>query len=328
MTPSIFIFTVWGVSIIGTAGVLDMLFGDPENLPHPVRLIGSTIEHGEKFCRKIPVGEVIQGTVLTIGITVLTYTITASILEILKHRATWAAWIFSVLIIYFSIALRCLADEALAVQYALESKDLEAARCQVSRLVGRDTSSLDESGVAMAAIETVAENLVDGMSAPLFYACLFGPAMCAAYRAINTLDAMVGYKDQRYIKFGKVAARLDDLTNWLPARFTVVAICIASRITGIGTRGEIRRVVRSDSRSHSSPNSGFPESAFAAALGVRLGGPAVYHGKATEYPWINAEYRRPSPADIHRAVKLLYATAGTIYAGALVPGLVISLWIA
>ncbi len=328
MTPSIFIFTVWGVSIVGTAGVLDMLFGDPENLPHPVRLIGSTIKQGEKICRKIPAGEVVQGTVLAIGITVLTYAVTASILEVLTHHATWSAWIFSVLTIYFSIALRCLADEAMAVQRTLEHQGLEAARRQVSRLVGRDTSNLDESGVAMAAIETVAENLVDGLSAPLFYACLFGPAMCATYRAVNTLDAMVGYKNQRYIKFGKVSARLDDLANWIPARFTVIAICIASRITGIGTRGEIRRVVRNDARSHSSPNSGFPESAFAGALGVRLGGPAVYHGKATEYPWINADAPRPSPEDIHRAVKLLYATAGTIYAGALVPGLVISLWIA
>ncbi len=325
MVPNFFISSAWGITIIGAACALDLLLGDHERLPHPVRLIGKMIELGEEFCRRIPAGQVTQGAFLVFFVVSATYAAVALTLNVLESTASWAAWLFSVLAIYFSISLKCLADEAMAVKQALDEQGMEAARRQVSRLVGRDTSVLDEQGVAMAAIETVAENFVDGLVSPLFYAAIGGPAPCAAYRAVNTLDAMVGYKNERYLEFGRVAAKLDDIANWLPARVSVVSVCVASRITGIGTRGDIRRVVRRDCRCHSSPNSGFPESAFAAALGVRLGGPATYHGQTTDYPWINAECSRPSVPDIARAVKLLYAAAGVVYAFVLTCGLLMTM---
>jgi len=316
----IFIASNWGITVIGAAGVMDVLFGDSERFPHPVRLAGTIIETGERLCRRIPVNPIFQGAVLTLSMVLITCAAVTMVLGLLNSAAAYAAWIFSVITIYFSISLKCLADEAMAVKHALDEHGIEAARQQVSRLVGRETSTLDEHGIAMATIETVAENLVDGLVAPLFYACIGGPALCASYRVVNTLDAMIGYRNSKYLEFGRVAARLDDLANWIPARLSVVSVCAASRLTGIGTRGDIRRVVRRDCRCHSSPNSGFPESAFAAALGVRIGGPATYHGQITDYPWINAECAKPVPADIERAIKLLYAAAGVVYAFVIVCG--------
>ena len=309
MQSYLYISTPWGCSIIAAAAVLDFILGDREDLPHPVRILGSAIAHGERFCRKLPLNPVFQGGVLTLSIIFLSYGLTYAGIILFGMAGNLAAWLFSVMVIYFCISLKCLADEAMAVKTALEKDGIEAARSHIARLVGRDTSNLDERQVAMAAIETVAENFVDSLTAPIFYACLGGPALCAAYRAVNTLDAMIGYKNDRYLQFGKLAARIDDAANWIPARLSVVAVCAASRITGIGSRGDIRRVVRRDCRCHSSPNSGFTESAFAAALNVRVGGPATYQGKTVEYPWINQEAREPEPADIARAVKLLYAAS-------------------
>ena len=323
MYTYILISSAWGITVISVAGALDMLIGDSERLPHPVRFAGTAIEQGERLCRRIPAAPIVQGAVLTLAMVLATYAAVALMLNLLDSTAPWAAWIFSVLTVYFSISLKCLADEAMAVKQILDQQDIKAARRQISRLVGRDTRTLNEQKIAMAAIETVAENFVDGLVAPIFYACFGGPALCAAYRTVNTLDAMVGYKNERYMEFGRTAARLDDLANWLPARLSVVAVCMASRITGIGIRGDIRRVVRRDCRCHSSPNSGFPESAFAAALGVRLGGPATYHGERTDYPWINTEGRVPCASDIERAVKLLYAASGIVYTVVLLCGMIL-----
>ncbi len=314
MEPYLFISTPWGIGIIAAAVGLDLIFGDNENLPHPVKILGTIISKGESLCRSLPISAMLQGSLLAISVTALSFIVTDITISLLLKTGAIAAWLFSVMTIYFSISLKCLSDEALAVKNALEQQGIEAARKQIARLVGRDTANLDEAGIAMATIETVAENLVDGVTAPLFYAAIGGPPLCAAYRTVNTLDAMIGYKNAKYADFGKFAARMDDIANWIPARLSVVAVCAASRITGIGTRGDIRRVVRRDCRCHSSPNSGFTESAFAAALGVRIGGPATYKGKTTEYPWINHECRRPVASDIARAVRLLYAAAGVAYA--------------
>lgn len=323
MGIDIFISSRWGISIVLAGIVLDMLLGDCSRFPHPVRLLGNMIDRGEHVCRKLPLDELSQGAILALCIIVISYGSVELFLSVARIHATWAtltAWLVSALIIYFSISLRCLAHEAMVVKQALESDGLEAARRRVSGIVGRDTSHLDESQVAMATIETVAENFVDAVVSPLFYACLAGPALCAAYRAINTLDAMVGYRNDRYLYFGRVSARLDDLANWLPARLSVVAVYAAAMLTGIGSGHEMYNVIKKDCRRHSSPNSGFPESAFAGALGVRLGGPAIYKGKVTEYPWLNEEGRIPCADDIAQAVRLLYASALFLDIAILLPG--------
>ncbi len=316
-----FFASFWGAGVIAAAAVLDMLAGDPERFPHPVRFLGSLVAVAERCCRKIPAGQLLQGAMFALTVVALAGVFTVLVLKASFAVGKWLAWFVSVMVIYFSISVKCLADEALAVQHALETRGIEAGRKRVARIVGRDTSLLDEKGVVMAAIETVAENFVDGVAAPLFYAALGGPVSAACYRAVNTLDAMTGYRNSRYLLFGRVAARMDDLCNWLPARISVAAIGVASWVTGIGCAADIRVVVKKDGRSHSSPNSGFPEAAFAAALGVRLGGPASYSGAVSTHPWINGNARFPVPADIGRAVRLLWASSMIAYIAVIAAGL-------
>jgi adenosylcobinamide-phosphate synthase len=214
----------------------------------------------------------------------------------------------NLLMIYYALAVRSLQDAAQGVAAALQRDDLPEARRRVSMIVGRETDRLDREGVGRAAVETVAENLVDGIVAPLFYAVIGGGPLALTYKMVNTLDSMVGYKNERYRDFGWAAARLDDTANWLPARMTVPLVGLAAAFLNRRWR-EALATARRDGRKHTSPNAGLSEAAFAGALATRLGGPNRYHGVTVEKPWIGEEFGAVATPDIQRAIDLMLLTA-------------------
>jgi len=230
------------------------------------------------------------------------------VLWLASHAGVAARDGVGALLIYFAIAPRDLVTHGGAVQRALAAGDLTAARRRVAMMVSRDTETLDAAGVARATVESVAENLVDAVTAPLFWALVLGPLGAVAYRAINTLDAMFGYRNARYRQFGWAAARADDVANWLPARLTAPLLVLAAPLVG----GEMRRawrILRRDGRRHSSPNSGLSEAAAAGALGVQLGGVGRYFGQEVHKPTLGDARRPLEPGDIGRANRLCLAAA-------------------
>lgn len=286
---------------------LDLAIGDPRWLPHPVRMIGRAITRLENFLmRHAPKeSERIAGIFLVAGIV-----LPVAVLTFLFHRLLlWSSANLLVIIgiaflVSTTIAVRGLIDSARLVIESVQDCALEAARRKLSMIVGRDTAGLSEEGVLAATIETLAENLSDGIIAPVFYLVIGGLPLAMAYKAVNTLDSMVGYKNERYIRFGWAAARLDDIANFIPARITGFLIVIATGILGIRDLGfgigkekanpqplipnpmlSLKIMLR-DGKNHSSPNSGIPEAAMAGALGVRLGGPSTYGGTVVEKPHI------------------------------------------
>jgi adenosylcobinamide-phosphate synthase len=220
------------------------------------------------------------------------------------------------LLIYFTLAARSLADHSGAVRAALDAGDLPEARRRVGWIVGRDTAALDAAGVARAAVESVAESTVDGVTAPLLFALACGPVGAVVYRAINTLDSMWGYRNERYAQFGWAAAKLDDLANWLPARLTAPAIVLAAALLH-GRGRAAARILRRDGRRHLSPNSGLAEAAFAGALGVQLGGTNLYGGRPVAKPTIGEPERPLAPGQIAAANRLMFASAGLVLAAGL-----------
>ncbi|UKL13657.1 adenosylcobinamide-phosphate synthase CbiB [Dissulfurimicrobium hydrothermale] len=313
MTPSLFILTKEGWWILALALLLDLAAGDPESLPHPIRLIGKAISRLEPYFRSIPVQEQAQGAVFAIFITTITGFSVYAALRGLAHILFAAYWATSIAFIYYAVSLKCLADEALAVKATLERDGLEAARIRVSRIVGRDTARLDETGVVMAVIETVAENMVDGVISPFFYAAIGGPVLAMCYKAVNTLDSMIGYKDARYLRFGTWGAKMDDGANYIPARLSVPIVAIAAVIQGHRQPIDIFMAAVKDGAGHDGPNSGLPEAAFAAALDVRLSGPAWYKDRYIDRPFLNPSGRDPCTDDIDKAVRLLYQASAVFF---------------
>ncbi|MDK2810569.1 MAG: adenosylcobinamide-phosphate synthase [Petroclostridium sp.] len=317
------------VYYISIAYIIDLIIGDPHWLPHPICFIGNLIGKTEKFLRNAidrskqlnkAKTEKIAGIFLVM-IVLLTVLLIISILLYFAKKID--VWVFkqalpithypllTILTIYFlfsCLATKCLAVETRKVFFALKDNDLPQARKYLSYLVGRETSSLTEKEVIRAAVETVAENIVDGIVSPLFYAFIGGPVLAFIYKAINTMDSMVGYMNDRYINFGWAAAKLDDLANYIPARITGVVIPFASGIIGYDiSRGY--KIMWRDRRNHKSPNCAYPEAAVAGALGVRLGGTNVYFGKEVYKPAIGDEKRPLEIEDIARAIRIMYATS-------------------
>ncbi|HMA66357.1 MAG TPA: adenosylcobinamide-phosphate synthase CbiB, partial [Desulfosalsimonadaceae bacterium] len=209
-----------------------------------------------------------------------------------------------ILVLYFCLASKCLYDEGLSVKHLLDAGDVEAARRKIGLLVSRDVSSLDGPGIARASVETVAENFVDGVLSPLFYAAILGAPGAVAFKMASTLDSMVGYKNERYLYFGRASARLDDLLNWIPARLSVPVIALAARML-FGTGRQSLQTALREGAGHSSPNAAKPEAAFAGALGIKIGGPGIYHGRRLEKPWIGRNYAYPAALDIEKAGHLM-----------------------
>jgi adenosylcobinamide-phosphate synthase len=296
----------WTCQILAAIG-LDLLIGDPQGLPHPVRAIGWLAQRAETLGRRLAPPPRLAG--ILVALTVIAAAAGTAYLAVRLGRWVnpWLGDAASVVVIYTTIAAHDLAKHSGQVARALAEGDLPKARQRVAWIVGRDTQDLDEAEISRAAVESVAESVVDGVTAPLFFAFLAGPAGAMAYRAVNTLDSMFGHKDERYLHFGWASARIDDLANWLPARMTAPLMCLAATL--LGYRGATAwRVMWSEARHHPSPNSGFPEAATAGALGVRLGGVNYYDGVATERPTIGQPLEPLGRQHIRRANRLMFAT--------------------
>jgi len=299
--------------IIPAAVILDLLLGDPRWFPHPVVAIGKLIGLLEKRLRCLIPNERLGGILLlllTVGIT------GGSAWLLLKGGyaiSPYAGFIVAVILSWNCLAARSLHRESSLVADALTRGDLDGARKFLSFIVGRDTRELAEAEIWRGTVETVAENSSDGVIAPLLFLMLGGPVLGLAYKAVNTLDSMVGYKNERFLQFGWASARFDDLVNWLPARLTGALMVFVSPIIGLDVRNAWRIMVR-DGRNHSSPNSGIPEAAAAGALGVQLGGANSYFGTIVEKPTIGDPLK---PLDLFAwqgAVRLMYGAEGLLLA--------------
>ena len=298
-----------GEAVLG-GFVLDTLFGDPPWLPHPVVLMGKAISALEKRLRarlpQTPQGELLGGAVVAFTLPVGTFLLTSLVCLGAAKLSPWLGLAVQMFWCGQALAATGLAQESTNVYRALTKPDLPAARKAVSRIVGRDTQNLTLEGVTKAAVETVAENASDGVIAPLLYMLLGGAPLALAYKAINTMDSMLGYKNEKYLYFGRAAAKLDDAANYLPSRLAGLLWCAAAALTGNSPKGAWR-IWRRDRRCHASPNSAQTESACAGALGVQLAGPAYYFGEYYAKPTIGDPLRPIEPEDIRRANRMMYA---------------------
>lgn len=291
---------------------LDLLFGDPHLPCHPVRLIGLLISGLEKalrgICPKSRGGERAAGVLLVILTAGATGLAAFGLLRLAEMSGAAVLFILEALMSCSLLAARSLRDESMKVYRELRKGDLAGARKAVSMIVGRDTENLTEEGVTKAAVETVAENTSDGVTAPLFYLVLGGPVLGWIYKAVNTMDSMVGYKNDRYRYFGTAAARLDDVLNFLPARLSGILMALCACLCGLDS-GNAFRIFRRDRLNHASPNSAQTEAAMAGALRVQLAGDAYYFGKLVKKKTIGDPDRRVEPEDIRRADRLMLITS-------------------
>lgn len=300
--------------------ILDTIIGDPYKLPHPIRWIGSFISILEKLCRKIAKSNtmlMILGAILVFIVVFVSGGITLLVLKLASFNK-YAYLIVSSVICYYMLAGKSLKTESMKVYKAFENNDTEGARKAVSMIVGRDTQSLTKEGIIKAAVETVAENSSDGVVAPLIYMLIFGPVGGVVYKAVNTMDSMIGYVEEKYFYIGKFAAKLDDVLNYIPARISGILVIISAFILRYEYKNAFR-IFKRDRRKHASPNSAQTESAMAGALGVQLAGDATYFGVVHKKPYIGDKKREIENEDIKRANDIMY----TMTIICLVVGLVI-----
>lgn len=293
------------------AFLLDLLVGDPGWIPHPVVLIGKAIGIMENLSRRISNNPAIlkfMGFVTVIIIVGGSWYLTWFVMRWVFNFNFWAGAVMSIWLISTTIAARGLSRAAMEIYGLLQNNNLDAARRKVGLIVGRDTGNMETGDVIRATVETVSENIVDGVVAPVFYAFLGGAPLAIAYRAVNTLDSMLGYKNERYINYGMASARFDDLINYIPARLTGVFLLAASRVLEMRTREAYEAVLR-DASGHPSPNSGIPESAVAGALGVRLGGLNYYNGCGSFRAYMGKDIMPLEPFHIRQAVRLMYVAS-------------------
>lgn len=307
----------WSALLLGCG--LDWLLGDPHCLPHPVRLMGRMIEDLENVLRaRKKVREAAAGFLLTIIMCIVWGLLPWLLLREVRLYAMPGLWYIPLtletLICYEMLAARSLWRESMKVCRSLERGDREGARRHVSMIVGRDTVLLDEGGIAKAAVETVAENASDGVIAPFLFMALLGPAGGLFYKAVNTMDSMIGYKNEKYLEFGRTAARLDDFLNLIPARITgalmVLAACILPQMDGKNSW----KIFLRDRRKHASPNSAHGEAACAGALHLRLAGDAWYFGALHKKEFIGDDDREIVPEDIGRSNRLMLGAEGILVA--------------
>jgi adenosylcobinamide-phosphate synthase len=265
--------------MIIAAVILDMVFGDPSWLPHPVRLIGSAIAAGDRYLHSgNKRGDLINGGLLASGVVAIAGVVTWATIQLLQCLSPYAGALAAVVIAWTTLAVRGLDQAASLVEHHLSLGDEDSARRAIRALVGRDAETLDRSGLIAATIESIAENSSDGFVAPLLFLITAGPVGAVIYKAINTLDSMIGHRDSRYLYFGRFAARLDDLVNLIPSRLTALSIALAAIF--VTARGwESGSTCIRDAGKHPSPNAGYPEAAMAGALGLQLGGDAFYAGE-------------------------------------------------
>ena len=308
------------IFIIIIACLLDLVFGDPHWLWHPVQGMGWLIDHVETWMRKrFRIREdrdadirkkQVAGTFTVVIVITVSLLVAAGILYGCNRIHHTLYLVVAIWMSYQMLAACSLRRESMKVCKALEAGDVEQARTAVSMIVGRDTECLDETGVAKAAIETVAENTSDGVIAPMIFTAIGGPILGFFYKAVNTMDSMVGYKNDRYLYFGRTAAKLDDIVNYIPARISALLMVVSCFLCGKEFDGKRAwYIFKRDRYRHASPNSAQTEAVCAGALGIRLAGNASYFGKIVEKPYIGDAERAVETEDIKRADRLLYATA-------------------
>ena len=303
--------------LMAGAFLLDLCFGDPESMPHVVRLIGLLIGKLDGYFRSLTDRleekeekgrmEFLCGILLCFLVLGLVWIIWSALTVCLYSVSGWAGFIPELLLSYQLLAVKSLKQESRNVYQALKERDISASRKAVSRIVGRDTDRLGEEGITKAAVETVAENLSDGVIAPLFYLALGGTTLMLLYKAVNTMDSMIGYKNNTYFYFGKCAARLDDVLNFIPSRISGLLLVLAAFI-GREDGKKAWEIFKRDRKKHASPNSAQTESVCAGLMGLRLAGDAVYHGVLHKKPYIGDARREITPEDIPLSCKLMYAT--------------------
>ena len=291
------------------AFALDMFIGDPKWLPHPVRAIGRFIGFVDSKRGQGPLSARAGGVLLAVGIAGGTFAATWALTDYMRGSLVGDFRVIGIILYIYlvasTLALRGLIDSVKAV---IDTPDLTSARARVGKIVGRDTKKLDHEGVRRAALESLAENASDGVIAPLFYLAIGGLPLALTYKAVNTLDSMVGYKSEKYLKFGWASARLDDLFNLIPARITGLLFVLASFLSSGFSFKEARRamsIMWRDGRKHLSPNAGVPEAAMAGAVGVRLGGPTIYGGVVTEKPYINEGGAQVEEDHVRRGISIV-----------------------
>ena len=290
------------------AFLLDSLIGDPYNIPHPVRLIGRLISRLEKLVRSRMKNLRLGGVLLAVTVILLSFTAPLLVLRICYRIHTVLGIAAETVLCCYMLAARCLCSESMKVCRAAESGDTEAARRAVSMIVGRDTAVLDRDGIIRAAVETVAENTSDGVTAPLFFMGLGGAPGAFIYKAVNTMDSMIGYRNEEYADIGRFAAKLDDVLNYIPSRLTALLMAASAPLFRLDVRNALR-IWKRDRRNHASPNSAQTESACAGALHLRLAGDAWYFGELHKKPYIGDDDRSIEPEDIRRANRLMYGAS-------------------
>ena len=300
------------IFIMIIAFYMDILFGDPSNIPHPICGIGNLITKTENILRKhhcdTPSQKQKRGALLVAIVITISLCTPALVLFLVRFLGQKVVFAFKIVICWYMLAMKSLKKESMSVYDTLKRNDLEGARNAVSRIVGRDTQNLTKEGIIKATVETVAENTSDGVIAPLFYMTFFGTLGGVFYKAVNTMDSMIGYKNEKYIDFGKCAAKLDDIVNYIPSRISALLLCCCSFLLGYDGKNSFK-IWKRDKRKHASPNSAQTESACAGALGIQLAGDAWYFGKRYQKELIGDKKRKIEIEDIKRANYLLYTSS-------------------
>lgn len=293
--------------------ILDLIFGDPYSLPHPIKYIGRYIAYWEKVVRHVSVNErglKIGGFVMWAAVVSTTFIVTGTVLSIAGEINQYLYYIVNAILIYTTLATKCLKDEAVKIYDVLKVNDIKTSRKYLSYIVGRDTQNLSKPEITRAVIETVAENTVDGIIAPMFYAFIGGAPLAMAYKAVNTLDSMVGYKNEKYKDIGFASAKLDDLFNFIPARLSLVFISIGAMLLGLDYKNAFKIGFR-DRKNHKSPNCAYSEGAVAGALSIQLGGTNVYFGQVVEKPTIGDKIKEVNEEHIVMTNKIMYASSAS-----------------
>ena len=295
------------------AFLLDALVGDPPRLPHPIRWMGRAIEQSEPFWRRTVTNERTAGLLFAASLILGCWLVALLVIGLAWKAHALFGFVVETVLLFYCLSAKSLRQAALEIDRLLAAGEVDRARARVRMIVGRDVDRYGADDIARATVETVAENVVDGVLSPLFFAALGGAPLALAYKMVNTLDSMVGYKNPRYLLFGRAAARIDDAANFLPARLAVPLIALAARrVEGASSRQALD-TARREGKNHASPNAGYPEAAFAGALGVRLNGPNVYHGVLVDKPFLGAGFGPVTRAHIARACRLMTWTA--VYGG-------------
>ena len=293
------------------AFVLDLILGDPRWLPHPVRWMGKLVFYLEALyydSNSSRTGQRLRGVFMWLTVIIVVGAGTTALLAVSRWIHQGANQIIVIWLTFAALAVRSLHSESYKVIEALKTDDLARARRDLAKIVSRDTTGMRENEIIRAVLETVAENISDGIVAPLFYLTFGGPVAAMVYKAVNTMDSMIGYKNERYLHFGWFAAKADDLFNWIPARVSALAIAAAAALGGMDVKGSWQTICHDAFRTES-PNAGFPEAAVAGALGVRLGGENMYFGEVIVKPYLGSGTRHLTISHYHQLIRLMYLSA-------------------